>query len=125
CVSLLGPIVHLPAPLAAYRITPGSLSSNRIRNLEFGVYVFDLLEKCYRKTPDKELLSEFLKASASKRREYAKVLLRVSDTATERKHIWSSLNQSNSPDSVSKSLTLAFLSYMPAQLQPTWPSNCR
>jgi glycosyltransferase involved in cell wall biosynthesis len=120
-LALLGPVVYCAAPLAAYRITERSLSYNRVRNLQFGVYVFELLEECYKNSANKSLFRAFRKAFASKRREYAKVLMGLGNVSKARSQLRYSLSDTISPDSLAKSLALSFLSYMPAQLQPTWP----
>lgn len=120
-LALRGPIVYMPAPLAAYRLTPGSLSSNRLRNLEFGVKVFELLEERYRKSADEILFRAFQEAFAAKRREYAKALMGARKVVDAQNQLNRSLRQSAAAESICKGLALLFLSYMPRRLQPTWP----
>jgi glycosyltransferase involved in cell wall biosynthesis len=121
-LALRGPIVYAPVPAAAYRLTPGSLSSNRLRNLESGVRVFELLSDRYQEMARTRLYNAFQMAFAAKRREYAKVLMGAGKMADAQHQLWSSLADTRSPGSVVKSLGLLVLSYMPPKLQLAWPS---
>lgn len=122
-LALLGPVVYTPVRLAAYRLTPGSLSSNRRRNLQYGVNVFKLLEDRYEKSADAPLLKTFKLAFASKTREYAKVLMGTGETSEARTQLLHSMSHNSSPLSLAKSLGLLLSTYMPSRLQPTWPST--
>jgi len=121
-LALKGPILYCPTRLVAYRFTPGSLSSNRLRNLDAGVRVFELLEERYKTSADKRLLGEFQVAFASKRREYAKLLMGVGKSEDAQRQLCRSLKHSVNPEAICKGLALLLLSHMPARLQPTWPS---
>jgi glycosyltransferase involved in cell wall biosynthesis len=117
-----GTVAFYSSPfLGAYRISEGSLSSNRLSCAEAEVKAFQLLEKYYREASAVRLVREFERAFASKRRAYAKILMGVGRVSEARGQLWSSLSQSLDPVSVSKSLTLLFLSYVPRSLQPKWP----
>jgi glycosyltransferase involved in cell wall biosynthesis len=122
-LALSGPIVYTPARLAAYRLTQGSLSSNRRRNLEYGVRVFQLLEDRYKRSADARLLKAFRLAFASKTREYAKVLMGTGEISEARAQLRHSLSQTANPLSLAKSLGLLLSSFMPNRLQPIWPST--
>lgn len=120
-LALYGPIVYSPERVAAYRLTPGSLSSNRLNNLQYGVNVFKLLEDRYSKTAEASLLRAFQVAFAAKRREYAKVLMGAGQIKYAQSQLCASLRHAAGLKSMSKSLALLFLSYMPTRLQPDWP----
>lgn len=62
---------------------------------------------------------------ASVRRQYAKRLMGVGGTNEARSQLLKSLSNSNHPVSLTKTLGLLLLSYMPATLQPTWPPPLR
>jgi glycosyltransferase involved in cell wall biosynthesis len=124
-LALLGPVVYTPICLAAYRFTQGSLSSNRIRNLDYGVYVFDLLDDRYKQSANSQLLRAFKMAYASKQREYAKVLMGAGRVWEARVQLRNSLRLTSSPESIAKSLGLLLLTWIPTQLQPAWPSSAR
>jgi hypothetical protein len=53
--ALLGPIVRAGIPLAAYRIRPGSLSSNRLLLTESALRAFEVLEQEYGAVCDRRL----------------------------------------------------------------------
>jgi glycosyltransferase involved in cell wall biosynthesis len=120
-----GPIVYAPAPLVAYRIRSDSLSSRRLELTESEVHVCELLKAYYEEIPDRRFLTAFGLAFASKRRTHAKILLGAGNTVEGRKQLWASLKESLTVVSVAKSAALLFLSYLPAALQPNWPSSDR
>lgn len=121
-LALEGRIVYTPATLAAYRLSPGSLSSNRLRNLYSGVHVCELLEDRYRKEAPSGLLGAFRRTFAAKRREYAKVLIGTGQVTEAQRQLLLSIKQVGSPESISKGLALLVLSHAPRVLQPEWPS---
>jgi len=67
----------------------------------------------------------FQEISAAKRRHCAKHLLGAGRTNDARRHLRASLERSNEIASKAKSLGLLAASYMPARLQPTWPTTQR
>ncbi|MBM4305299.1 MAG: glycosyltransferase family 2 protein [Deltaproteobacteria bacterium] len=124
-LALLGSVVYLPSPLVAYRITEGSLSVNRLRNLGLWVHAFEMLQEPYRRSAPLALAKAFAAGYASKRREYAKVLLGVGKSVEARRQLIRSLGNCWHPPSLCKSLGLLLLSLLPPVLQPQWPSSVR
>jgi glycosyltransferase involved in cell wall biosynthesis len=118
-----GTVAFYSSPLlGAYRVSEGSLSSNRLNCAEGEVNAFQLLEEHYRKATAVRLVREFEGAFASKRRAYAKILLGVGRALEARGQLRRSLSQSIDPLSLAKSFALLSLSYLPRLLQPRWPS---
>jgi len=124
-LPLLGSVVYASAPLVAYRVTSEAQSANRLRGLAWSVGAFELLQTRYRELAETELSKAFGMAFASKRRQYAKLLMGAGKTLEAREQLWRSLGHSRNPESLAKSVGFLFLTYMPAQLQPTWPSSRR
>jgi glycosyltransferase involved in cell wall biosynthesis len=124
-LALLGPVGYASAPLVAYRFTDGSLSSDFLRNHLWGVHVFKLLEDRYTKSAHPSLLRAFQMAFATKRRQYAKVLMGAGELSEAREQLRQSLHNTATPLSVAKSVALLCSTYMPAQLQPSWPARYR
>jgi len=120
-LALEGSVSYTSAQLVAYRLTSGSLSSNRLRNLQYGVQVFELLAERYRQSAGAPLFSTFQNAFAAKRREYAKVLMGAGKIADAQLQLRRSLRHTGNLESICKGLALLFLSYMPPKLQPAWP----
>ena len=121
-LPLLGSVVYAPAPLVAYRITSSSLSSDRLKMFGPWVDVFRLLEGRYKKQASADLLAEFGRAFASRRRQYGKLLMSSGQTSEARKQFWNAMGNSTSPSSIAKSLGWFAASCMPPWLQPKWPS---
>lgn len=124
-LATLGPIIYDPMPLVAYRFINNSVSDNRLRSLGYHVHLFELLEDRYGQLSDVNLTKEFRIAFASKRREYAKILMGANKVWEARRQLFLSLRNIGNPISISKSLALLFLTFMPAILQPTWPPSHR
>jgi glycosyltransferase involved in cell wall biosynthesis len=122
-LALKGPVLYTPTRLVGYRLTPGSLSSNRLRNLESGVQVFELLEERYRNSADPILFRTFQIAFAAKRREFARVLIGGGQSNEARLQLRRSLQHMGDTESLFKGLILLLVSYIPQPLQPTWPSE--
>jgi glycosyltransferase involved in cell wall biosynthesis len=116
-----GPVVYTEEPLAAYRVTPGSISSNRLRSLELGVNALGLLVASYRSHPEAAFVKAFNRAFASKRRQYAKFLMGAGRVAEARHQLRSSLTNAGGPLSIAKSLGVLLSTYMPGGLGPRWP----
>lgn len=117
------PVVFQGAPVAAYRLTPGSLGSNRIENMGLALKACEMLAKRYDVRPD--LAPDFYEAYASLRRSYGKLLMGDKRTREARTEIGSSLHVGRSLLSAIKSSMLMSLTYLPASLQPKWPSPRR
>jgi glycosyltransferase involved in cell wall biosynthesis len=124
-LTVPGPVVYDHTRLTAYRIREGSLSSNRLVLNEAEVRAFELLETEFRESPDIRLVRVFREGFATKRRQFAKVLLGVGRIDDARRQLWSSCDGVRDPKSLTKSLGLIFLSFLPKALQPTWPPAFR
>jgi glycosyltransferase involved in cell wall biosynthesis len=125
-LALLGrPVVFAPSPLVAYRLTTSSLSANHLRTFGLWVKAFQMLEARYRKSANADLLEAFGMAFASKRRQYAKLLMGAGHVSEARNQLCCSLGNSFDPLSMAKSIVLLFLSCLPSRLQPSWPSSQR
>jgi glycosyltransferase involved in cell wall biosynthesis len=125
-LALLGrPIVFVPVPLVAYRLTSSSLSANHLKTFGLWVKAFQMLEGQYKSAGKPDLLEAFTVAFASKRRQYAKFLMGSGEVSEARSQLRHSLGNSGDPLSMAKSMTLLILSYMPSRLQPSWPSSHR
>ena len=120
-LPLLGPVAYDPSPLAAYRVTYGGLSAQRLKLTARAVRAMELVEHRYRGRPTDELSGVFSLFFASKRREYARVLMGAGETHDARKQLRRSLRNASNPSSFAKSLVWLFLTYVPGPLQPTWP----
>jgi glycosyltransferase involved in cell wall biosynthesis len=124
-LALLGSVTYHPSPFVAYRLTDGSLSVNRLRNLKLWVRAFEILEERYREKANLPLMRAFAFGHASKRREYAKVLLGDGKNSEARYQLFKSLGNCLRPTSLVKSLGLIALSTLPKAVQPYWPSTVR
>jgi glycosyltransferase involved in cell wall biosynthesis len=124
-LPLLGPVVYYPAPLVAYRVTPGSLSVLRLVRFAMWVEVFEILKGRYEEQSDPELIRAFRKAQASKRRSYAKILMGASEVQLARDQLWRSVGDCQGLPSMSKSVALFLSTHMPRFAQPKWPSRFR
>lgn len=120
-LPLLGrPVVFCPLPLAAYRVTGGSISENRLKIYELWIDVYRRLQDRYRKQASPQLLAAFQSAFASRRRQYAKLLMTAGRVREARTEFLRSMACSRNPRSVAKSLSLLLGSFAPASLQPRW-----
>jgi glycosyltransferase involved in cell wall biosynthesis len=124
-LPLHGPVVLTPLTLVAYRVTPQAQSSNQLKSFRNVVQVFESLEKNYRAAADAKLLPAFRLAFAGKRRRYGKTLMGAGMLSEARNQFRRSVSQSPNPASMAKSISLLCLSYLPALLQPRWPSSAR
>jgi glycosyltransferase involved in cell wall biosynthesis len=124
-LALLGPVAFLPDKLVAYRLVDGSLSENRVRNLGRWVTAFERLERQYHSQPSLPLARAHARFYASKRREYAKILMGVGRVEEAREELIRSISNCSQPLSKMKSLALLASSRLPKSLQPKWPSSVR
>lgn len=122
-LSLVGPAVYTSVPLAAYRVRHGSLSSKRLEGLAARVQVFERLHGHFRAFGEPVFVEAFNAIFASHRRVYAKYLMGARKTSEARQQLQSSIELTRSPVSLAKSLALLSLTYLPAPLQPSWPTN--
>jgi glycosyltransferase involved in cell wall biosynthesis len=124
-IATLGPLIYTSLPLVAYRIIKESLSANRLKVFGANVHAFELLENHYNGIKDLRLKRAFSKAFASKRRVYAKILMGARLTSDARSQLWLSIKNSITPMSLTKSLALLLLTYLPKRIQPTYPLTYR
>lgn len=124
-LPLHGPVVFTPLALVAYRVTPQAQSSNQLKSFRLVVQSFESLEQHYRAAADLSLLRAFCLAFAGKRRRYGKTLMGAGMLSEARNQFRRSVSQSPNPGSMAKSMALLCLSYLPALLQPRWPSSAR
>ncbi len=122
---LKGPVAYLSHALVAYRITEGSISSDRIRNYGQRVLAFEMLEKEYASCQDDNFQRTFKNTFASHRRLFGKYLMGARKTAAARHQMVAALRSSFSPESVAKSSALLLATFLPNDLQPRWPSPLR
>jgi hypothetical protein len=124
-LSLYGPVVFAPEPLAAYRIRPGSSSDDRLHVYKFWVNAFENLENKFAAANQPAMFKVFQRAFASKRRELAKRLLGAGQISEAQDQLWRSLSICPRPASLAKSFGLLGLSFLPRGLQPAWPLDLR
>src|SRR5262249_19083538 len=110
-LPLMGPVVFAPVSLVAYRITDEATSSNRLKLTARAVRAMELVEPRYLTGSKKDLSKLFFRLLASKRREYARVLMGVGEISEAREQLQLSFRNSTHPSSVAKSLTWLSLTY--------------
>jgi glycosyltransferase involved in cell wall biosynthesis len=120
-----GAIAFTPASLVAYRETPGSISSNRLRSVELAVNAFELLAGNCGNILGPEYVKAFNRAFACKRRLYAKHLMGAGRTGEARRQLQSALATADGAASLAKSAGLLFATYLPAPFHPGWPASYR
>lgn len=127
CNRLLleGAIGYYSAPLVAYRVRPGSLSSNRILLNQGEVGSFELLSEHFNRSPDPAIRNRFRETFALKRRLYAKTLMGARKVPDARSQLLASLRECRELRSLLKSVALLMATYLPHALQPRWPSKIR
>jgi glycosyltransferase involved in cell wall biosynthesis len=120
-LPLFGPVAYSPARLAAYRITEMAMSTDKLKAYGLWVEVFEKLEALYDDRASVALQRAFQEAFASKRRQYAKLLLGAGRRAEGRLQLHRSISQNWRAESVAKSVGLLLASWLPGRLQPSWP----
>ena len=124
--ALIGrPVVYSPRELVAYRLTPGSLSSNKLPIYGHSVEVFQVLDDRFRQAQNSHLRQAFLRAFASTRRTYGKLLMGSGERSAARAQFRRALRCTSDPISFAKSFALLAAAYLPGALQPAWPSSRR
>jgi glycosyltransferase involved in cell wall biosynthesis len=122
---LEGPIVYAPACLVAYRITSGSISSDRLVNYGQRVLAFEMLREEYAQVSDRRLRQVFDLAFASHRRLLSRFLMGAGHADEARTQLMLALRSSRHTRCIAKSFWWLCLTYLPASLQPTWPGRHR
>ena len=120
-----GPVIRCSAPVTAYRIRDGSLSSNRVKLNEGEVRAFEATEARYERCGDPELRRMFRRAFAAKRRLFARTLMGAGRTSDARTQLELSRRSCTEALSEAKSLFWLAATHLPAVLQPKWPSGSR
>ena len=120
-----GAVVHASAPLVAYRLASGSISSDRVKNYGQRVLAFEMLEEQYSQLPDRRLRRAFTRAFGSHRRLFGKFLMGAGHTAEARSQLRLALQSARGIESVGKSLFWLLSTYVPAEFQPEWPARQR
>jgi hypothetical protein len=124
-LPLLGPVVHSPIRLVAYRINETSLSSNQLKVSLLVVDAFKMLDELYKSKANKVLYGLFRSVYASRRRNCGKFLMGASRKLDARKQFLLAARTSPSLASIAKSLGLYGLTHLPGSLQPQWPAGQR
>lgn len=124
-LAMHGPIGFQPGKLVAYRLTPGSLSVNKVRVLQHWVRAFELLETQFLAHPSAPLRKAFSRFYAQKRREFAKTLMGVGRYEDAREQLRLSLANCRTAECWVKSLGLYAAGMLPRMLQPRWPASTR
>jgi len=122
-IALVGPVQFYPAKLVAYRKTPGSLSSNRLRLSKDVVRVFEALEPRYRQFPNAALHLKFLRMFALKRYVLAKVLLNVDERQEARKQLIKALQTPSELSFRLRAFIVLLSTLLPKGLRPDWLSQ--
>jgi glycosyltransferase involved in cell wall biosynthesis len=121
-LALLGPIARLATKLVAYRLTSGSLSTNRLSSNALCVCAFELLASEYERAASPELKRAFRIGFSAKRRVYARSLLGVGKVGEARRQLRLAMQECANPKCVVKSLALLLLTLAPKRLQLRWPA---
>ena len=122
---LWGPTVYARHPLVGYRISAGSISSDRVLNYGQRVLAFEMLQTEYAQVTDRRLSRAFACAFASHRRLFSRFLMGVGKVTEAQQQLMLALLTSTSLKSKAKSALLLCLTYLPTRLQPAWPSRQR
>ena len=102
--ALIGrPVVYSPRELVAYRLTPGSLSSNKLPIYGHSVEVFQVLDDRFRQAQNSHLRQAFLRAFASTRRTYGKLLMGSGERSAARAQFRRALRSRATPFSADPS----------------------
>jgi glycosyltransferase involved in cell wall biosynthesis len=119
-LSFFGPIVYYPAKLAAYRISASAQSVDRIKGAGLSVRAMELLGPYYNEAQDARVQEVYQWAFAALHREYGKVLMGGRKATEARLQFALAMAAFKNPVSLTKSLGLLILSYLPRPLQPRW-----
>ncbi len=124
-LPLHGPVICFQQPFGAYRLTPGSLSSNRVRIMEIMLQAERLLLERTELPRNPLLARNYHVASASLRRRYGKYLMGAGKTGEAREQIKTSMKIPAGGRSLAKSISLYLTTFVPRFLQPSWPATSR
>lgn len=124
-LALLGPVAHLSTPLMGYRFRDDSASANELRMRASEIAGFESLKPLYDDRADYQVRRSFNFSYASRRRQYAKLLMGNGKTQEAREQLRHSLTDSYQPRSWAKSVFLLASTYFPSRFQPSWPARSR
>jgi glycosyltransferase involved in cell wall biosynthesis len=119
------PVVRDPSPLVMYRLSPGSLSADRIRTMDLTVRLSENLSRRYQSEAGPELWTILREVFPSTRRNFSKFLMGAGRYSEARVQIRASIRGTRSLKSLVKSAGLLVVSYLPSGLQPKWPRRLR
>ena len=119
------PVVYHPLPRVMYRLTSGSLSTDRIKMMQLNVNLCELLALRYQVEAGPDLLRSMREVFPSIRRNFSKFLMGAGRFSEARIQMKASIKEAGSLKSIVKSLGLLFVSHLPFRLQPKWPSQFR
>jgi glycosyltransferase involved in cell wall biosynthesis len=118
-------VVYDPRPLVAYRLTPGSLSSNRLPIYQHSVKVFEALEEKFLHAANPQLKREFGRAFAIAHRTFGRYLMGAGQETAAREQFLDASKCTTDPISFTKAIGLLATTYLPTLLQPAWPASQR
>lgn len=124
-LPLHGSIVYTKTALAAYRVTREAQSADRLKVAEVGQYALEYIEQHCAGLRDRPLAKALNEVLASKWRQGGKLLMGAKDPVAARTRLLKAIKCSPSPASLGKSVGLWVTTYLPPQLQPTWPGAGR
>ena len=124
-LPLFGPVLRSPAKLMAYRLTPGSLSTDHIVCIARTIRGMELLSQRNYRTAPRVFAQPFKLAFAARRRLYAKHLMGAARAADARSQLGLSVFKSGGLVSSIKSAGLYGCTLLPRPLQPKWPAPAR
>ncbi len=119
-LPLAGPVVVSERQLGAYRLTPGSSSSNRLRGFERTLAVLAQLSTQTYTPQREEFFPVFQAAVAARRRQYARCLMGAGETSKARAQFRMVPRTWRDWRNLVKSFGLYFSTYLPKAVQPTW-----
>jgi glycosyltransferase involved in cell wall biosynthesis len=125
-IPLLGkPVIYNSTPLAMYRLSPGSLSADRLKIMEPIIRVCEILTRRYEAEASPELWRTLREVFPSKRRNFSKFLMGAGRFSEARHQIKASIRETGNLKSIVKSFGLLAASHLPSGLQPKWPGQFR
>ncbi len=124
-LSLQGPVVYLDQPFGAYRLTAGSISSNRPFILNEMLKAQTLLGERTGIGSNRLLAREYFATSAGLRRHYARFLMGADRPAEAREQLKAALRTPTGGLSRIKTLGMYLVTCLPKPFQIKWPKPTR
>lgn len=116
-LALAGPFVESAPQLGAYRLTAGSLSSNRLITYERRVAALKYMAKVYEREAPADLKRLLVQALVLAYRKYAKHLMGAGDIVGARRVLKAAWRAQRDW----RTLAVFASTHFPALLQPSWP----